>query len=245
MAFAAADVFGQFEAPGGLPGVVMVSSTNNVNNASSASCLPSQMNNNNNATCKPMTDRHQVPGTGLQNQLAYDSNYGPRIDVTGPGPARASSTCPPRIAAARRASRLFSADLTNARQDFSITSNWGLGIPCFIFTGGGFPPEQCYSTIQGTSMSTRHALAVLAIIASNDRQARGNVDRMVRMLKNTARKITGNTTQPLSATDTSPGDFTDVPCPSGYCHLGGPVIPNNQAYGAGLADAERAARRSD
>ena len=94
-------------------------------------------------------------------------------------------------------------------------------------------------------MSTPHASAVLAIIASNDRQARGNVDRMVRILKNTARKITGNTTQPLSATDTSPADLTGVPCPSGYCHLGGPAIPDNEAYGAGLVDAERAARRSD
>ena len=35
-----------------------------------------------------LSDRHQAPGTGLQNQLAYYSNYGPRIDVTGPGGAR-------------------------------------------------------------------------------------------------------------------------------------------------------------
>jgi subtilisin family serine protease len=238
------DVFGHFETPGGLPGVVMVSSTNNVNNASSPSCLPASQNNNN-AVCKPMSDRHQAPGTGLQNQLAYYSNYGPRIDVTGPGGARKFN-----VPAADRGGTpgfpVTTADLTNAWQDFSITSNWGLGITCFVFSAGsGFPEQQCYSTIQGTSMSTPHASAVLAIIASNDRQARGNVDRMVRVLKNTAREITGNTTQPLSAADTTPADLTGVACPSGYCHLGGTAIPDSEAYGAGLVDAQVAARRTD
>jgi len=32
--------------------------------------------------------------------------------------------------------------------------------------GGGFPADQCYSTIQGTSMATPHASAVLALVAS-------------------------------------------------------------------------------
>ena len=39
----------------------------------------------------------------------------------------------------------------------------------------------------------------------------------------------------LVATDTSPGDLTGDPCPTGFCHLGGAPISNRNAYGAGLA----------
>jgi hypothetical protein len=31
-------------------------------------------------------------------------------------------------------------------------------------------------------------------------------------------------------------------CPDGFCHLGGPAIPDREAYGAGLVDAARAVR---
>jgi hypothetical protein len=31
-----------------------------------------------------------------------------------------------------------------------------------------------------------------------------------------------------------------VPCPTGYCHLGGPPISSKDAYGAGIVDAKRA-----
>jgi hypothetical protein len=37
----------------------------------------------------------------------------------------------------------------------------------------------------------------------------------------------------LSATDTSPGDLTGLPCDIGFCHLTGPRISDNDAYGAG------------
>ena len=43
---------------------------------------------NTNATCKPRSDRHHAAGQGLTNQLAYYSDYGPRIDIAGPGGAR-------------------------------------------------------------------------------------------------------------------------------------------------------------
>ena len=45
-----------------------------------------------------------------------------------------------------------------------------------------------------------------------------------------------NVTRALSTTDTSPGDLTGLPCPTGYCHLEGPRIPDNDAYGAGLVN---------
>jgi len=94
------DYFGLYEVPGGIPGVVDVSSTGRVVNPSSASCPPGTVGDpgdpdadppvapNFEATCKPASDPHQAAGPGRQNQLAYYSNYGPRIDIAGPGGAR-------------------------------------------------------------------------------------------------------------------------------------------------------------
>jgi hypothetical protein len=48
-----------------------------------------------------------------------------------------------------------------------------------------------------------------------------------------------NYTRALSATDTSPGDLTGLPCDIGYCHLTGPRISDNDAYGAGLVNVAR------
>jgi hypothetical protein len=84
------DQFGHFQVPGGVPGVIDVSSTGNVVVPSSATCDPSTIGSRSNvsATCKPTSDPHQAGGQGQLNQLAYYSNYGPRIDVAGPGGAR-------------------------------------------------------------------------------------------------------------------------------------------------------------
>ena len=62
------------------------------------------------------------------------------------------------------------------------------------------------------------------------------------VLKATAQHIHGNTTQPLSATDTSAGDRTGLLCTTGYCHLGGRAISDREAYGAGLVNAAAAVR---
>jgi hypothetical protein len=48
-----------------------------------------------------------------------------------------------------------------------------------------------------------------------------------------------NATRALSATDTSPGDLSGLPCDIGYCHLEGPRIPDSDAYGAGLVNVAR------
>src|SRR5262249_42145714 len=81
------DYFGLYETPGGIPGVVDVASTGNVVNAPSAKCRHSQLEPAN-ESCKPTSDAHQPAGVGQLDQLAYYSNYGPRIDVAGPGGAR-------------------------------------------------------------------------------------------------------------------------------------------------------------
>ena len=110
-------------------------------------------------------------------------------------------------------------------------------IPCFTFsTGSGFPQGECYSTIQGTSMAAPQVSGALALIASAHPSLRKHPGALTARLKALANDNPHNYTQPLSATDTSPGDLTGLPCPTGYCHLGGPRIPDSDAYGAGLVN---------
>jgi hypothetical protein len=227
-----ADYYGQYEVPGGIPGVVDVSATGNFVAASSATCSGHSAGDpaHTSATCKPLSDAHQAPGTGAEDQLAYYSNYGPRIDVAGQGGARkfnlpvwdrGGTPGFPYTGSGR------------AFEDFSTTSNWATQIPCFVFSGGGFPADQCYSSIQGTSMAAPHVAAAVAMIASAHHNLRHDPAGLIARLKSLA--VSGkNWTQKLSPTDTSPGDLIPDDCTTGYCHLGGATIPSGEAYGAGL-----------
>jgi hypothetical protein len=124
--------------------------------------------------------------------------------------------------------------------DFSTTSNWATQIPCFTFSAAsGFPENQSYSAIQGTSMATPHVAAAPALLASAHPSAREHVGTLVSMLKAQAVDPGRNFTQVVSATDTSPGDLNGVACPTGFCHLGGATISNRDAYGAGLVNVAR------
>ena len=128
-------------------------------------------------------------------------------------------------------------DLTNAWQVFSTTSNWAVQIPCFTFTSGsGFPQGECYSTIQGTSMAAPQVAGSLALVASAHPSLRKRPGALISRLKRLANDGPSNRTRALSATDTSPGDLTGLPCDIGYCHLTGPRIPSSEAYGAGLVN---------
>jgi subtilisin family serine protease len=233
------DYFGQYEVPGGVPGVIDVSSTNNVVNASEAACAPGTAGGDF-PVCKPESDPHQPKGVGRQNQLAYYSNYGPRIDVAAPGGAR-KFNLPGYDRGGTPGFPYTDADGFTAWQDFSVTSNWALEIPCFTFTGGGFPADQCYSTIQGTSMAAPHAAATVALIASAVPLIRHVPPILELWLRLTATSAS-NKTQALSATDLSAGDLTGVACPTGYCHLAGPAISNSEAYGSGVINAKNAVR---
>ena len=233
------DLFGQYEVPGGIPGVINVSSSNNVVNAPDPAC-PAGSTTGDFPVCKPTSDAHQPKGVGRQDQLAYYSNYGPRIDVAAPGGAR-KFNLPGYDRGGTPGFPYTVADDFNAWQDFSITSNWAVEIPCFVFTGGGFPANQCYSTIQGTSMAAPHATAVVALIASAVPLVRHFPPIIEVWLKATATNAS-NRTQPLSATDTSAGDLTGVACATGYCHLGGAAISDREAYGAGVINAKNAVR---
>lgn len=241
------DLFGAFEVPGGIPGVVDVSSTGNKVMPPSASCpdgtggSPSNLN----ATCKPTSDKHQSFGVGKKNQLSYFSNYGPRIDVAGPGGAR-KFNLPYWDRGGTPGYPYTTADGTTAFEDFSITSNWATEIDCFTTSGGNpgkdnlsssiFPADNCFATIQGTSMATPHASATLAVISSARPDLRHIPNALIAVLKRGALQVMGNKTPPLLRFDTSRSDLTKVPCPTGYCHLGGGAIGDADAYGAGLVD---------
>jgi subtilisin family serine protease len=232
------DLFGLYETPGGIPGVVDVSATGNVVNAPSAACPPGTEGdpaNLNSPTCKPTSDAHQATGVGRRNQLAYYSNYGPRIDIAGPGGHR-KFNLPSWDRGGTSGFPYTTADLTNAWDTFNITSNYATQVPCFVFTGGGFPQGECYSIIRGTSMAAPHVAAAFALTASEHPSLRKHPGQIQARVQRQANTSLWNTTQPLSAGDTSPGDLTGVACPSGYCHLGGPRIPNSEAYGAGLVN---------
>jgi subtilisin family serine protease len=245
------DLFGQYEVPGGIPGVVDVSSTNRVVVPSSASCPPGTIGDpgdpdadppvppNFNATCKPASDPHQAAGQGRRDQLTYYSNYGPRIDIAAPGGARKFN-----LSNFDRGGTpgfpYTTDDLTNAWQEFSITSNWATQIPCFFFSAAaGFHEGNCYSTIQGTSMAAPHVAASLALVASAHPSLRKRPGALIARMKRLANDDPSNRTRALSATDTSPGDLTGLPCPTGYCHLEGPRISNDDAYGVGLVNVSR------
>ena len=120
---------------------------------------------------------------------------------------------------------------------FSTTSNWAVEIPCFTFTkGSGFHEGECYSTIQGTSMAAPQVVGSLALIASAHKSLRKRPGALIARMKRLANDNPTNFTRALSATDTSPGDLTGLPCDIGYCHLTGPRITDDDAYGAGLVN---------
>jgi subtilisin family serine protease len=241
------DLFGLFQVPGGLAGVLNVSATNNVNNRAELGCPAGSTGSPDDefaiAECKPKSDRHQ-PFGDQRNQLAYYSNYGPRVDIAAPGGAR-KFNLPGYDRGGTPGWPWTDEEGSNAWEVFSTSSNWAVSVPCFLIESAGFLPDQCYSSLQGTSQSAPHAAAALALIASARPKLRHKPATLARELVENARRLHGNRTPGLSASDRSPGDLSGIPCTTGYCHLGGVAIADDEAYGAGLVDIDKAVRDKD
>ncbi len=178
--------------------------------------------------------------------MAVYSNYGPRIDLTAPGGSREFNL--PAIDRGGAEGWPWTGinsveggtsvtEGHDAWEVYGITSDYATEIPCFTFSSDPvFPSNQCYAIIQGTSLAASHVTAVLAVTASKLPGLWHQPDQLVAYLKTHIQHLSGNATTQASATDTSNGDISGT-CPNGYCHLGNTVIPDAEAYGAGLVDA--------
>ena len=211
------DLRGLLEAPGGVPGVVMVSATNNGNDAA------------------PADDPFGVGiHVGARDQLAYYSSYGSRVDLAAPGGARRFNL-PGWDGGAGNI-------LYGGWGSLGALAENGLicrdplesslfNFACFKVDGAGF------GWLQGTSMSTPNALGVAALVISAKPALRHDPADLVDRLQATARRTMTNYTGPDDPSNTSP-TYDGRPCDTGYCHLDTSVqIPFADAYGAGLVDA--------
>jgi len=211
------DLRGMLETPAGVPGVVMVSATNNGNGAA------------------PADDAFAVGiHVGARDQLAYYSSYGSRIDIAAPGGARRFNL--PgwdggngNILYGGWGSLGALVDNGAICRDPLESSLFNFA--CFKVGGAGF------GWLQGTSMAAPNALGVAALVLSAKPALRDNPVGLISRLTSTARHSMTNWTGPDDPGNTSP-TFDGRPCSTGYCHLDtSRPISFRDAYGAGLVNA--------
>jgi subtilisin family serine protease len=209
------DERGMLIAPAGVPGVIMVSATGNTVADSSGAVDPA----------------YAFPA-GLQDQLAYYSNYGSRTDIAAPGGAR-SFNVPSYDASAGD-------DFDNGNGIFSTTDPTSLlcdpsiGSACFRAKGDGF------MWLQGTSMATAQISGAIAALLSAHPELRHNPDGVLARLQGTARR---DMTNAMGAMSPSTAPTLIAPCDTGFCHIDTTnPISFGDAYGAGIVDVARAAQ---
>jgi subtilisin family serine protease len=211
------DLRGLLEAPAGVPGVVMVSATNNGNDAA------------------PADDPFGVGmHVGVRDQLAYYSSYGPRIDLAAPGGARRFNL-PGWDGGDGNVLYGGWGSLGALAEDGLVCrdplQSSLFNFACFKSEGAGF------GWLQGTSMAAPNALGVAALVLSAKPTLRDNSDNLVSRLQATANRSLTNWTGPDDPANTSP-TYDGRPCSTGYCHLEtSRPISFADSYGAGLVDA--------
>jgi subtilisin family serine protease len=211
------DLRGLLETPAGVPGVVMVSATNNGNDAAPAD--------------DPFGFGMHV---GARDQLAYYSSYGSRVDLAAPGGARRFNL-PGWDGGAGNILYGGWGSLGALAENGVICrdplQSSLFNFACFKVDGAGF------GWLQGTSMSAPNALGVAALVISARPALRHDPADLVDRLQATARRTMTNYTGPDDPNNTSP-TYDGRPCDTGYCHLDTTdPIGFGDAYGAGLVDA--------
>jgi subtilisin family serine protease len=211
------DLRGLLETPAGVPGVVMVSATNNGNDAAPAD--------------DPFGFGMHV---GARDQLAYYSSYGSRVDIAAPGGARRFNLPgwdggDGNILYGGWGSLGALAENGLVCRDPLQSSLFNFA--CFKVDGAGF------GWLQGTSMSAPNALGVAALAISAKPELRHDPVDLVARLQATAQKALTNYTGPDDPDNTDP-TYDGRPCATGYCHLDtSSPIGFADAYGVGLVDA--------
>jgi len=212
------DLRGWLELPAGVPGVIMVSATNNT-------VMPGA----------PATFGWTAPALGSKDQLTYYSNYGSRIDLSAPGGARKFNI--PRYDGGLNDVLRDGWGIigpTDPTGDLCATAGDIGTFACFKVTGAGF------AFLQGTSMSSPNAAGVGTLVLAARPALQGNPDGLLARLRATARTNMTNFMGPNDPANTSDSTLNG-PCPTGWCHIDrNHPISNADAYGAGIVNAAAA-----
>jgi subtilisin family serine protease len=215
------DLRGLLETPAGVPGVIMVSATNNAIGPADA--------------IVPAAVRWPAANTGAEDQLTYYSSYGSRIDIAAPGGARKFNI--PRYDGGAGdilygGWGTLGALTANGEicQDPSLASL--LTFACFKVNGAAF------GWLQGTSMSSPNATGVAALVLATHPGL--SPDALLARLKSTARYDMQNLMGPNDP-DNKADSLTSGPCPTAFCHVDfDHPIRKADAYGAGIVNAAAA-----
>jgi subtilisin family serine protease len=211
------DLRGWLSAPGGVPGVTMVSATANAIGAAPADI--------------PLRWQAHV---GARDQLAYYSNYGSRVDLAAPGGARRyeipgyDGGAGDVLYGGWGSFGALAADGLICQDPFAGSV---FNSACFKDRGDG------YGWLQGTSMATPNAAGAAALVLSARPDLRGRPAALVQRLADTATRSLVNYMGPNDAANTAPA-LNGTPCGTAFCHLDQThPIAFADAYGAGLVDA--------
>jgi lantibiotic leader peptide-processing serine protease len=224
----ASDLRGLLETPAGVPGVIMVSATNNAIGGSTSS---PGINAYAQALVWPDAK------LGQRDQLTYYSSYGSRVDIAAPGGARKFNI--PRYDVGN-ADILYGGWGTLGALDPSgeICTDPSLAslltFACFKVKGAGF------GWLQGTSMSSPNATGVAALTLAAHPALQGNPDGLLARLQSTARTDMVNYMGPNDPANTAPS-AAGVFCATGWCHIDrNNPLAFSDAYGAGMVNAAAA-----